>query len=290
MNKNTIKGLIYGAFIGDAIALGPHWIYDTSKIQQHFAPISGYTDPRHTNFHPNKSAGDFTHYGDQALLLLKSIAKHKDFHIDAFKKEWITLMTNSDIYVDAASKESLKRLQDSNRGSDSDELGGFARSAPLFALEDIQEEDILDQIRLTHTDPQLLTIARYLIRVLKDVLHGASIETSLLSHKDIDPFIAQSYNEARIRPDNIVERIKAIGQNCHSPFALPAVLTIALNEETLESALIQNTYAGGDSAARGMVLGMLYGARDGYHELPKDWVHGLNSFKTLEESLNQVLL
>jgi len=53
MKSEKIKGLIYGSFIGDALALGPHWIYDTEKIDDKFTPITTYTAPIHTPYHPN---------------------------------------------------------------------------------------------------------------------------------------------------------------------------------------------------------------------------------------------
>jgi ADP-ribosylglycohydrolase len=288
MNKEKIKGLIFASFIGDAMALGPHWIYDTDKIQEHYAPITSYTEPNHTGYHPNKKAGDFTHYGDQSLLLLNSIAEHKEFNLEVFKKEWLDFVAKDTIYIDHATKESMQLLENSNKGSDSNELGGFARSAPLFALDDIDEETILNQIQLTHTDPQLLSIAQFFIRVLKEIIAGESIEKSLLMHKDMDPFIAKAYSDALSNTKDVVTRIKEIGQSCPSPFALPAVLTIVFNETDFQSALIKNAYAGGDSAARGMVLGMLYGARDGFKHLPKELLHGLNAYSSIEASMEKL--
>ncbi len=288
MNSEKIKGLIYGSFIGDALALGPHWIYDTEKIHDKFAPITIYTAPIHTPYHPNKKEGDFTHYGDQALLLLESIAANKYFDLGEFKQEWLNLTDKNLMYLDHATKESVKLLKNGITGSDSNELGGFARCAPLFALEDINEDTILNQIQLTHTDHLLLTISRYLIRALKDILAGESIEKSLSNHIDLDPFISKSYHEAITNKKDVVSRIKEIGQSCPSTLALPAVLTVVFSETDFKSALIQNVLAGGDSAARGMVLGMLYGARDGYGKLPQKWLNDLNSYNEIDESLKKL--
>jgi len=288
MNKDKIKGLIYGSFIGDALALGPHWIYDTEKIHDNFAPITTYTAPIHTPYHPNKSEGDFTHYGDQALILLESIAEHKRFDLEKFKEEWLIFVDKNLMYLDHATKESVKLLKDQTTGSGSNELGGFARSAPLFAIEDIEEETILNQIQLTHTDTLLLTISRFLIRVLRDILNGESIEKSFSNNKDMDPFISKSYNDAVSYKGDVVSRIKEIGQSCPSTLALPAVLTVVFSEKDFKSAMIKNVLAGGDSAARGMTLGMLYGARDGFEKLPQDWLFDLNSYNLIEELLKKI--
>ena len=288
MNNSNIKGLIYGSFIGDAMALGPHWIYDTDKIQEHYAPITSYTAPNYTDFHPTKKAGDFTHYGDQALLLLDSITKHEGFDRESFKDEWLALVSKEMMYMDHATKESKDLLKNGPEGSDSNELGGFARSAPLFALGDIDEDTIISQIKLTHTDPQLLTISRFFIRVLKEILDGESIEKSLLMHKDIDPFIAKAYSDALSNKEDVVTRIKEIGQSCPATYALPSVLTILFSESDFKPALIKNIYAGGDSASRGLVLGMLYGARDGFDGLPDEWLKGLNAYDHISANMKKL--
>jgi ADP-ribosylglycohydrolase len=41
--------------------------------------------------------------------------------------------------------------------------------------------------------------------------------------------------------------------------------------------LLENTRAGGDSAARGMIIGMILGASLGYEKLPQDWLETMNA-------------
>jgi pimeloyl-ACP methyl ester carboxylesterase len=61
------------AFAADALCLGPHWIYDSTEIARIYS--SGLTryDAPHSKYHPGKRAGDFTHYGDQTLALLRRL-------------------------------------------------------------------------------------------------------------------------------------------------------------------------------------------------------------------------
>ena len=41
-----------GAFIGDALALGPHWYYDLSELRRDYGEwITGYTDPKPGRYH-----------------------------------------------------------------------------------------------------------------------------------------------------------------------------------------------------------------------------------------------
>ncbi len=45
-------GAVLGAFIGDALGLGPHWYYDLEELRREFGPwIDGYTAPRPGRYH-----------------------------------------------------------------------------------------------------------------------------------------------------------------------------------------------------------------------------------------------
>jgi hypothetical protein len=43
---DRIKGSILGTLIGDALGLGPHWIYDLDELKTRYGPwIDNYTAP-----------------------------------------------------------------------------------------------------------------------------------------------------------------------------------------------------------------------------------------------------
>ena len=67
----TNSGIILGSFVADSLALGPHWIYDTKIINKEFGRIDKLQQPPANSYHKTKNLGDFTHYGDQTLLLLQ---------------------------------------------------------------------------------------------------------------------------------------------------------------------------------------------------------------------------
>lgn len=284
------KGLIYGAFIGDALALGPHWIYDTNLIEQQFKPLSDFQDPK-TPYHPNKKAGDFTHYGDQALLLLDHLASLGHFDRVIFKEKWLSLMASGSLYLDHASKESILLLteRDCFKGSDSVELGGLVRGASMFALPSTTLNDLLSQMHLTHNAPLLNEVADFthqlITRSLAGIHPSESIkELSLHSSDVVKSLIERASSLLNL---DSVDAIKEIGQSCPADYSFPASLYIILKYgDHFEEALIQNAYAGGDSAARGMYIGMILGAYHGYETLPTKWVEGLNHGKQIEEAIS----
>jgi ADP-ribosylglycohydrolase len=59
-------------------------------------------------------------------------------------------------------------------------------------------------------------------------------------------------------------------------------------ENNLEEALIQSVMAGGDSAARGMLVGMVLGAHLGPESIPGKWLSELLRRKEIDALLDQI--
>lgn len=65
-----------GAFIGDALGLGPHWYYDLGEMRRVYGEwIDGYTDPQRGRYHEGLKAGDLSQTGFVMKLLLQSLAE-----------------------------------------------------------------------------------------------------------------------------------------------------------------------------------------------------------------------
>jgi ADP-ribosylglycohydrolase len=63
---------------------------------------------------------------------------------------------------------------------------------------------------------------------------------------------------------------------------------IARYERDLKEALIQSVMAGGDSAARGMLVGMVLGAYLGPECIPQEWLSELRKRKQIMELLTKI--
>ena len=76
---------------------------------------------------------------------------------------------------------------------------------------------------------------------------------------------------------------------CAVGAALPGAIYAVLHQEhNLEEALIETVLAGGDSAARGMVTGMILGAFLGSEKIPTRWLDDLVSYQEIKSSLDQL--
>ncbi len=89
---------ILGAFVADAATLGLHWLYDQERILSIASDKPEFRQPTKTDFdgtkgyfaHPDKLAGDQSQYGEQMLVMLRSLADNnghysKAGYIDAFQ-------------------------------------------------------------------------------------------------------------------------------------------------------------------------------------------------------------
>jgi ADP-ribosylglycohydrolase len=74
--KDRAAGALMGAFIGDALGLGPHWYYDLDELRADYGPwITGYTDPKPGRYHAGMRAGQLSQAGIILEMLLRSLVE-----------------------------------------------------------------------------------------------------------------------------------------------------------------------------------------------------------------------
>lgn len=283
--------MVLASFAADSLALGAHWIYDTNEIDRQLGRVDTLLKPLPGSYHPTKERGEFTHYGDQALVLLESLAQTGKFSLADFAVAWKTLFTDYKGYIDRATATTLDNMSQQvppdRCGSPSSDLGGAARIAPLlyFYREDRQAllEAVHQQTALTHNNPATLAGAEFIAKTAWEVLGGAkpiaAMETALeegVADLDLDIRIRGGLDTGGKDTRTV---IKKFGQMCGIAAALPgAIHLIATYENDLRTALIENVMAGGDSAARGLVVGMILGAHLGRLAIPDKWLTGMAQF------------
>lgn len=279
---NQRKGLLYGALLGDSFALAPHWIYDTSVIEQNFSQSDSLEEPTFTSYHKGKKKGDFTHYGDQAAHLAHFINDSGGFDIESYKSSWLNFVKVHPMYIDHATKESMTLLDESDAltGSHSDDLGGIVSNCAFYLLEKVDEAAMVQRICMTHDNEEVLAVWAFISKVIDKVLQGLKPSDAIedVMKSSTSKQIRKGYDDAHAQMDNqAVTAIAALGQSCSSKFGLPSSLYLIMKyEDNYRAAMKANILAGGDSAARGMVVGMVLGAYCGYEALPKDWLEDLN--------------
>jgi ADP-ribosylglycohydrolase len=72
--RDRAAGALMGAFIGDALGLGPHWYYDLDALHRDYGRwITDYADPRPGRYHAGHKAGELSQAGFILKLLLRSL-------------------------------------------------------------------------------------------------------------------------------------------------------------------------------------------------------------------------
>ncbi|HSM75863.1 MAG TPA: ADP-ribosylglycohydrolase family protein [Desulfobacterales bacterium] len=282
------RAMVMASFAADALALGGHWVYNTQVLAKKFGRLERLEAPLAKNYHGAKAAGDFTHYGDQTLVLLESIAAEGGFELSAFAEDWRAFMKTYDGYVDRATEGTLANFEagagPQASGSASTDLAGAVRIAPLV----YRHRDDLDalvaaaraQTAMTHNHPLVVAAAEFLARTAWAVLGGSApvaamqqAAAALEGAVELGQWL-KAGGDSRSR--ETAEAIADFGQACEIEMAFPAMVhLVARYENDLKSALVENVMAGGDSAGRGMAVGLILGAWLGEAAIPGDWIDGL---------------
>ena len=300
MDDNA-KAMVLASFAADALALGVHWIYNTNVIDKKWGRVEAYIKPERPTYHPTKDLGEFTHYGDQTLVLLRSIAASSGFELNHFADCWQEFFKNYEGYFDGATKATLENFAagkgPADAGSDSDDLAGAARIAPLAFCYRSDPERLIaaarTQTALTHNNPTTIETAEFFARVVWQIGRGntptAAIKRVLADGFDRAPYAAWVTDGLNSVETETRQAMLDFGQMCEIEAAFPCVVhLIAKYEDNLEEALIENGMAGGDSAGRGLIVGMVLGAHQGIEAIPQKWLSELKSYQEIVDLLDKI--
>jgi len=315
--EDRLRGAVWGQFVGDAAALGTHWIYDLSKLSARFpGGVFGFEAPAGGEYHQSKKPGDQTHYGDGALVLLESIAEQGGFDPRAFGKNFVETFGSShyDGYLDWATKGTLKNYKqftesnspgdyDFQQGADDAEAATASRLAGLA-------------VRYWR-DPNLPATIEALTRVCQNnrraigymKLHGLLL-VELFLGRDVHAAVENAIGKVgplapRLNAELGQQTQKALaetgkevtaatlefGQACPLPQSFPSALHAFLkHSDDFEAAILANLRAGGDNAGRGAMLGSWLGAHLGIDAIPRDWRTRLTAAPRISAALDKILL
>ncbi len=292
---------VWGALVADALALGAHWIYDTAQIDSQIGRVDHLMPPPPNSFHKTKQKGEFTHYGDQVMVLLTSLADSRAFDLAQFSTAWQTLFTEYDGYFDHATKDTLRNFKAGKRpheaGSASTDLSGAARIAPLACLYAGDPQPLVDAARsqaaMTHNAPEVVDSAEFFARTLGYVLDGRpplealkAVQRDYFDRPPFDGWVDAGLHSVAESTRSVIQRF---GQMCDVGAGFPGVVhLIASYTEGVEDILVANVMAGGDSAARGLLAGTILGAAAGLDGIPAHWREALVQRRRIQELLDHL--
>ncbi len=300
MNDNA-KAMVLASFAADALALGVHWIYNTNVIDKKWGRVEDYIKPERPTFHPSKDLGEFTHYGDQTLVLLKSVAASSGFDKNNFTEQWQHFFESYEGYIDGATKATIENItagkEPTEAGSDSDDFAGAARIAPLVYRYRNDLTKLVDSARaqamVTHNNQEVIDTADFFGSVTFKVLKGEkplnAIQQTLAERFNREPFSKWVEDGIKSAEKDTRQAMLDLGQMCEIQAAFPGVIhLITKYEDNLKEGLVENAMAGGDSAGRGLTVGMVLGAHLGIDAIAPNWLSDLKAYQEIVDLMDQI--
>lgn len=259
---------ILGALVADAASLGFHWLYDAERISQVGGETPEFTKQDKAHYenvagffaHPMKEVGELTHYGEQLVVGLRSLAENqgewKPFHyLETFRNAF-DRGGSFHGYIDASTLVTLNNYRSAN-----DTLMENAKAAapgiekyPLMVANELFQtmglsasgdeliDPILKSMRQIFTDEsimkQLETVVRYYEKNRTCIL-GAPIDNQVPSFSKLPPLVACYAGDSSLY-ERVEEAIRITSDNdeavMYSLFAARALEQVILGE-TIPAAL-----------------------------------------------------
>jgi ADP-ribosyl-[dinitrogen reductase] hydrolase len=317
---DRVRGAIWGQLVGDAYCLGAHWIYDLDELKRALpGGVQGFEVPRADHYHAGKVAGDPTHYGDAALLLLQSVAERGEVEAQDFGQRFVTRFGSGDYrgYLDHSMKDTLANAAAFARehpgegfgfqqGGDDDQLATVSRLAPVVALATLRgtgQAELLRQVeaitRVTQNNDRAVAYAKTAALVLAALLSGQSVpgalaeaEASILTlEPEHGGEVREKFRAAAEAAALSVEAATAhFGQSCPLEHSFPSSLhCLAKHAGSYPDAMHANAAAGGDNAGRAGMLGAWLGAHLGVSAVPIIWRERLTTHGQVGVAIEKLL-
>lgn len=292
---DRIRGAVWGQFVGDAAALGAHWIYDRAELSRRWpGGPRGFETPAAGHYHAKRRPGDQTHYGDMALLQLASLVERGRVDPGDFGRRFVETVASPDYvgYRDKAMKGTLARWSvhaaahpgepyTFEGGAEDFEPATASRIAPVVAAH-LDDPDLLDVVRtvtlVTQDHPRAVAYVSFHALALRELMRGAPLPAAferaavLLPPLPFADEVRDGVARARSSARGVEDATAELGQHCRLDQSLPSAVRAALaHPDDLPAALGATIRAGGDSAGRGAMIGAWLGAALGLGGVPRAW-------------------
>ena len=322
---SSIHQVILATFAADSLSLSAHWEYQAEAISRAFnGKVDRLTAPI-ASYHAGKAAGDQTHIGDNALLLLEHLAQAPEHrlnlpaYLQAWQAKWDVVPPPA--YVDHATKTVLQGLKEgkggAELGSTDDDLSHSSKFFPLLASPAYQsdEEELVKATRalvsaFQRGETELLS-GELLARVAFRVIVGrqrpsAAIEavTAQLNNPWLTERVKVGKASAGVEDGEALRsfgdrkelangKVLYTGLACPTKYGIPAVVHYVEKYEGVEDptvALVEDVSAGGNSNARSMAVALLlFGHKGGVKGCKvEEFIAGIQQRQHIEQLLTSI--
>jgi ADP-ribosylglycohydrolase len=196
--QDRAAGALMGAFIGDALGLGPHWYYDLDELRHDYGDwIDGYTDPRPGRYHDGLKAGELSQAGFILRLTLSSLVDRGGYDEADFcrrmDRELFPLLDGTPAsgpggYTSQSIREAWRRRVQQNRpwgqtGGHADTTEAIERTLAIavrYALQPARlAEAVAGNTVLTQADDTVVSMTVAFGAVLGQLVQGHAFDSGL---------------------------------------------------------------------------------------------------------------
>lgn len=280
IDKKKVKELVLAVLVADSYSLGSHWIYDEKALLSLDIDWNKLNEPK-ALWHKNKSAGEFTHYGDQTIFLYEFLEDKKEFNAKEYTKYWFDKMQSYNGYIDSATKQTFENINQNIQpsGSNSSDLSIVSRIAPLLLVSEDKKEflkNVEEFVKITHNSKEALNTSSFFARLLLEVLESKEIFQSTKNLESDTDSKTIEYIKAGVdsKNKNTFEAIREFGPACDIDGGVQGVIHLLSKYDSLKQMLICNAKAGGETSARAMLATLIFMAQDNktLTEIPPSWL------------------
>lgn len=274
--------------------MGTHWIYNLEDLKTFYPEVKGFEDPRPGHYHEGKKAGDFTHYGEAALLLLESVAESDGLDVAEFGRRFLQHFASSSYsgYLDSSTRGTIENAKldadgqppadfSFQAGADDDQLATATSLTPVVARYH-DAPDLLEQVaratRVRQNHPRSVAYMRTYAQILAELLSGTDmhsaihrVEESAAKDPAFGEELAKRFRDVFERKHlSTTEATARLGQSCPLKNSFPsALVAVVQTPDDFEGTLLRICAAGGDNAGRGAMAGAMLGAYLGGSAIPE---------------------
>ena len=304
VSRERLLGCVLGAAVADSASMPLHWVYDVPLLRKlvgerraDAAFLAKPADAFYTYAHGRNSP-----YGEQATLLLQSIAENGGFSSAAYCALAFSRLAEPtwDGYLDGSSKGLIRSCLAGrgvpHTGVEDDQANALARLPPLVALlagDPRLLRAVEEMIRVTQCSEVAVAHGRLAARVLERCLLGAptpadavravAAETALEAGGSAAEAEARASLAAALAAASQSHEaaVSLLGRNCHLPGSFkspmqrlacivpPDVGGAELGQYA--SAVTDTILQGGCNASRACFVGACFGACYGLDAVPMAW-------------------
>jgi len=271
--------LLLSTLAADTYCLGSHWIYDGDELQNLAINWEELNAP-HVPWHEGKTKGDFTHYGDQIIILKDFLKDKRSFSIEDYMLHWRHEMKTFKGYIDGSTKETIENI-DKNLpipcGSNSGDMSIIGKIIPLLKVSNSKEAFLTNTklfAQATHNNEAVLEAMDFFSNLLLEVLDGKTITQSISKLKEGYSRNIQNHIDAGInsKDEDTYLALSKFGSGCPTEYCFPSTIHMLYKYDNYKEALMENAKSGGDNSARAMIIAYLFTAQESIDIVPEQWL------------------